>query len=86
MILPGAKEEGVKPVMVKKEEQKKVLHVFNPAGFGKAGNNAISIMLAQGHFKGDDKLDLELEYYKKLTAEIYKADIEAQDMIKGEYK
>lgn len=57
---------------------------FNAQGFGKAGNNAITIMVAQGYFTDAKNIELELEVYKDLTKKIYLADVEAQKDIKGE--
>ena len=57
----------------------------NNAGFGKAGNQAIQIMIAQGHFsKADGKLDATMILYKELTKQIYKTDLECIEELKEE--
>lgn len=56
--------------------------LFNPQALGKAGNNAIQIMVAQGHFKGDKTLDNEMKVYKELTNQIYRTDRELENEIK----
>ena len=59
--------------------------VINAAGFGKAGNQAIQIMIAQGHFsKENNDLDLVMTVYKGLTKRIYKADLECLEELKEE--
>ena len=59
--------------------------VINNQGFGKAGNQAIQIMIAQGHFsKENNDLDLVMKVYKGLTKQIYKADLECMEELKNE--
>jgi len=83
MIQLPNKPQG-KPELKLVNKEDKPAHFLNAQGFGKAGNNAISIMIAQGHFKGEANLELELEAYKGLTKAIYKADLEAQKELKEE--
>jgi hypothetical protein len=53
------------------------IEAFNPAGFGKAGNNAMDILLNKGYFKDKAIEEFDMEAYKELTKMIYKADQEA---------
>jgi hypothetical protein len=75
MILPNKQPEA-KP---------KVPHFFNPQGYGKAGNNAIDIIIAQGYFNGE-KTDLNaiLTVYGELAKAIYKKDLEVVEELKKE--
>jgi hypothetical protein len=57
-------------------------HFYNAQGFGKAGNNAISVMVATGDF--DHGAEAAMERYKEITILFYKADLEAQQQIKKE--
>jgi hypothetical protein len=76
MILPNKQPEA-KP---------KVPHFFNPQGYGKAGNNAIDIMIAGGYFQKDVPTDLGLvmDVYAGLTKAIYKKDLETVEELKKE--
>ena len=69
-----------------KKEGVKAPHIFNAPGFGKAGNNAIDILISKRYFKDLAVEDFDLGIYKELTKKLYKADLEAQQEIKEEYR
>jgi hypothetical protein len=71
-------ETAPKPTLKPVGEVKKELPTaFNPMGFGKAGNNAMDILLNKGYFKDKAIEEFDMEAYKELTKMIYKADQEA---------
>ena len=58
--------------------------VINSAGFGKATNNAIDILLSKGYFKDKAIEDFDLGAYKELSKKIYKTDLECIEELKNE--
>lgn len=58
--------------------------MINQPGFGKAGNQAIQIMVAQGHFDKEKKLSSVIALYKEITKTIYKADLECLQELEEE--
>lgn len=72
--------------IIKKEESKEKVYV-NPNALGKAGNNAIQILIAANIIVKDDGFRLNqsvLQAYKSLSKQIYKADLEVKKELENE--
>lgn len=74
-----------------KKEQTETMqpHVFNPAAFGKAANNAWDLLLTDTDIPQDDFYMPELkqkqwDWYEKMTIAIYKKDVEIIEKLKQE--
>jgi len=60
------------------------LAVINAAGFGKNTNQAINILIANGHFKNKASLDEDFMVYRELTKRFYKEDLKCLEELKNE--
>lgn len=83
MKLPIPKQTGTRTTV--SQPKPNAPQLFNPQGYGKAGNNAIDIMIAQGHFNGKEKdLNVLMTIYGGLAKAIYKEDIKIIKELKSE--
>lgn len=68
---------------MKLPQQSKPTRIINDFAFGKAGNNAIDIMIAAGLFKDGVKFDGALEEtYIQLQHKIYNVDEQSKERLK----